>query len=68
MRINCFVALVVTAMTIAGPIGAQQDDKKAQDVIANTRKAIGGKKLDAIKSLSIQGNAQRNVGNFQMSE
>jgi hypothetical protein len=67
MRINCFVVLVATAMTIVGPIGAQQDDKKAQDVIANVRRAIGGKKLDAIRSLSVQGNAQRNVGNFQMS-
>ncbi len=46
---------------------AQQDDKKALEVIANARRAIGGKKLDSIKSLSVQGGAQRNVGNFQMN-
>ena len=48
-------------------ITAQQDEKKALDVMANARRAIGGKKLDSLKSLSVRGGAQRNVGNFQMN-
>jgi hypothetical protein len=65
---NKFLAqIVVAAVCCLAPLAAQQDDKKAQDVIANVRRAIGGKKLDAVKSLTVQGSAQRNVGNFQMS-
>ena len=48
-------------------IAAQPDDRKALDVIARARKAIGGKTLDSLKSLSVQGGARRNVGSFQMN-
>jgi len=45
---NKFLAqIVVAAVCCLAPLAAQQDDKKAQDVIANVRRAIGGKKLDA---------------------
>lgn len=46
---------------------AAQQDTKAADVIAGTRKAIGGKKLETLRSLSVQAAAQRNVGSFQLT-
>ncbi len=60
-------SILIAVLVCTMPAAAQQDDKKALEVIANARKAIGGKKLDSIKSLSVQGAAQRNVGNFQMN-
>ena len=56
-------ALVLTALS-ASPALAQ--DAKAAEVLAAARKAIGGSKLDALKSLSVEASIQRNVGNMQM--
>ena len=64
LRAGCSAAVVVMVLAVNG--GAQQD-AKAADVLAGTRKAIGAKKLDALTSLSLQAAAQRNVGNFQMT-
>jgi hypothetical protein len=50
---------------LSGTAVAQQD--KAADVLAGTRKSIGGKKLESLTSLSVQAAAQRNIGNFQMT-
>ena len=58
------IALIV-ALTFARSVAAQ--DAKATEVLAGARKAIGGKKLDALTSLSVQAAAQRNIGNFQMT-
>ena len=63
-RVAAGLGLIVLFCTTR--IGAQ-DEQKALDVMANTRHAIGGKKLDSLKSLSVHGGAQRNVGNFQMN-
>jgi hypothetical protein len=52
-------------LTLAKAAAAQ--DAKATEILAGARKAIGGKKLDAMTSLSVEGAAQRNVGNFQMT-
>ena len=60
------IALTVTAGVHPAAL-AQQEDKKAVEVIAAARKAIGGKKLDSLKSLSVQAALQRNAGNFQMN-
>jgi hypothetical protein len=46
-----------------GPAYAQ--DARAAEVLAATRKAIGGKALDSLKTLSVDATVQRNVGNFQ---
>jgi len=59
--------IVIAVIVGCARTDAQQDDRKALDVIASARTAIGGKKLDAIKSLSVQAGAQRNVGNFRMN-
>ena len=59
------VLACVIALAAARTVAAQ--DAKATDVLAGARKAIGGKKLDGLTSLSVQASAQRNVGNFQMT-
>jgi hypothetical protein len=58
------IALIM-ALAFARTVTAQ--DAKAAEVLAGARKAIGGKKLDTLSSLSVQATAQRNVGNFQMT-
>lgn len=69
MRISILRAMSLTAVVVIGlsAPAAAQPDAKAADVLAGTRKAIGGKKLDSLTSLSLQAAAQRNVGNFQMT-
>jgi hypothetical protein len=65
---NLAVGLIaLTAMAGVYPAAVAQEDRKAVDVLAASRKAIGGKKLDSLKSLSVQAAMQRNVGNFQMN-
>jgi hypothetical protein len=69
MRIqNLAVRLIALIATVGVyPAAVAQEDKKAIEVLAAARKAIGGKKLDSLKSLSIQAAMQRNAGNFQMN-
>jgi hypothetical protein len=69
MRIqNLAVGLIALSATIGVHLAAvAQEDKKAVEVLAAARKAIGGKKLDSLKSLSVQAAVQRNAGNFQMN-
>ena len=69
MRIqNLAIGLIAfTAIAGVSPSAVAQEDKKAVDVIAASRKAIGGKKIDSLKSLSLQAALQRNAGNFQMN-
>jgi hypothetical protein len=63
------VALVTIVAALGGrtALVAGQEDKQAASVIADARKAIGGRKLDALKSLSLEAAAQRNIGTFQMN-
>jgi hypothetical protein len=63
------VALVTIVAALGGhtALVAGQEDAKAASVIADARKAIGGRKLDALKSLSLEAAAQRNIGTFQMN-
>jgi hypothetical protein len=69
MRIQNVAAGLIAFTAIAGvsPSAVAQEDKKAVEVLAGARKAIGGQKLDSLKSLSVQAAMQRNAGNFQMS-
>jgi hypothetical protein len=73
MRIRTAAAGLAALVTIVAAFGSQttivagQEDTKAAGVIADARKAIGGKKLDALKSLGVEAGAQRNVGTFQMN-
>jgi hypothetical protein len=61
MRRIVLAALVVALGT---PLAAQD---KAADVIKEMRKALGGDKLDALKSLSLEGPFQREMGPRQMA-
>jgi hypothetical protein len=61
-----FIGLALgLAVIAAAPALAQ--DTKAADVLAKTRKALGDKKLDSLKTLSVQATTQRNVGSMQMA-
>lgn len=51
-------------LALQAPAAGQQD--KAAEVMAETRKALGGKKLEGMKSFSVQAKVQRNLGNFQI--
>ena len=63
LMIGGTLALVLTAGTL--PVSAQ--DAKAADVLAKTRKAVGDGKLETLKTLTIEADVQRNVGEMQLS-
>jgi len=69
MRMQNLAAGLIALTAIAGvyPAAVAQEDKKAVEVLAGARRAIGGKKLDSLKTLSVQAAMQRNAGNFQMN-
>jgi hypothetical protein len=54
------------AASVAASAGEQQRDAKAADVVASARKAIGAKKLDDLKALSVDASVERNIGNMQV--
>ena len=56
------IAVTMLAVTTAANVA---QDAKATEILAATRKAIGDKKLDALKTLSVNAAVQRNLGNFQ---
>jgi hypothetical protein len=69
MRMQNLAVGLIALTAIAGvyPAAVAQEDKKAVEVIAGARRAIGGKRLDSLKTLSVQAAMQRNAGNFQMN-
>jgi hypothetical protein len=58
--------IVVAAATCVGALTAGAEDK-ATEVLAATRKAIGDKKLEGLKTLSVEASAQRNVNTMQIT-
>jgi hypothetical protein len=48
-----------------GVIANAQQDPRATEILAAARKAIGDKKLEGLKTLSVEATLQRNAGNFQ---
>ena len=64
-RILLTCALVLASAAGAGISAAP--DTRAGEVLAASRKAIGDKKLDALKTLSLEAQVERNVGAMQMS-
>jgi len=69
MRMQTLAAALIAVAAIAGAGSAAvaQEDNKAVEVLAGARRAIGGKKIETLKSLSVQAAVQRNAGNFQMN-
>jgi hypothetical protein len=56
------------AIAFAQPVAfIAQEANKALEVLAAARKAIGDKKLDGLKTFSVQSSLQRNLGNTQIS-
>ena len=64
-RIPLCAALMLLLASSGSVRGA--GDSKAAEVMAAARKAIGDKKLDALKTLTLEAEVQRNVGAVQMT-
>ena len=60
-RIACARAIALSGIAHAGA------DGKATEILNAARKAIGDKKLDALKSLGLEVSVQRNVNTMQMT-
>ena len=65
-------ALVPTALAaaiaFAQPVAfLAQEAGRAADILAAARKTIGGSKLDAMKTFSVQSSVQRNAGSMQLN-
>jgi hypothetical protein len=63
-----FAVTAAAAIAFAQPIAfIAQEAGKAAEIIALARKAIGDKKLDALKTFSVQSSLQRNIADRQIS-
>jgi hypothetical protein len=64
-----FVGFTVAVALLGGitPTPAHAQDAKAAEVIGKTRKALGDRKLDALKTFTAQAAMDRNVGTMQTS-
>jgi hypothetical protein len=63
-----FSIAAAAAIAFAQPVAfLAQEVGKAADIIALARKAIGEKKLDALKTFSVQSSLQRNIGERQIN-
>ena len=58
--------LALALMAGSAPLRAQAPDAKAAEVLAASRKAIGDKKLDSLKTFGLEVSQQRNLGSMQM--
>jgi hypothetical protein len=59
---------LAAAIAFAQPVAfIAQEVGKAAEILARTRKAIGDKKLDALKTFSVESSLQRNVQTMQMN-
>jgi hypothetical protein len=69
MNYKAIVPLVLAAgIAFAQPIAfVAQEAGKAAEILAATRKAIGDRKLDALKTFSLQAALQRNIQTLQIS-
>lgn len=64
--ITAALIALALALVAAARIGAQESNK-ATEVLTGTRKALGNKTLDQLKTLSVEAVVQRNVGSMQIS-
>ena len=68
MRIRIlFSGLTVLALTSAGLAGGAAEDQKATEVLAAARQAIGGKRLESLKTLSVEAALKRNMNEMQLA-
>lgn len=60
--------MVAAAIAFAQPVVyVAQEVNKAAEILAAARKAIGGGKLDALKTFSVDASVERNLGNMRMA-
>ena len=67
MRTHRLMGCVLAMVAAVGVSSAAAQDAKAAEILARTRTALGGAKLDALKTLSVEATSQRNMGQMQMS-
>jgi hypothetical protein len=68
MRIHIVTTgLLALGLAAGGHTTTTADADKTAEILGGTRKAIGDKKLDTLKSLSVNATLQRNVGNMQIN-
>lgn len=65
-RVLC-TGLVLVAVAAVVPVRGAAEDSKAVEVLAAARKAIGGKKIEEMKTLSLEASLQRNVNTMQLT-
>ena len=63
-RASAALLALAVAASAAAPITAED---KAAEILSAARKAIGGKKLDTLKTFSLDATLQRNMNNIQLS-
>lgn len=59
--------VLAAAVACAGQALVAQQVRRVEDVLAETKKALGGAKVDAVKSVALEANVQRNVGEMQLA-
>jgi hypothetical protein len=62
-----YVITLVLAIASSTLAASSQGTDKAADILAAARKAIGERKLDGLKTFSLQATVQRNVGSMQLT-
>ncbi len=67
MTYRIFMTCTLVAVLAATDSMRAEGDGKAAEVLAAARKAIGDKKLDALKTLTVEAQVQRNVGAMQLT-
>lgn len=65
MNIRTTIGCAMVMLIAASNVFAQ--DARATEVLAKTRKALGGARLDALKTFSLQAATQRNVEQMQLT-
>ena len=69
MKLRALVpTALAAAIAFAQPVAfLAQEAGRAADILAAARKTIGGSKLDAMKTFSVQSSVQRNAGSMQLN-
>ena len=67
MRIRSLVTATLIAGAATGAAARAGEDSKATETLAAARKAIGGRKLETLKTFSMEAALTRNVNNMQLA-
>jgi hypothetical protein len=67
MKTHMLAGATLALLVAAGSATATAQDGKATEILGKTRMALGGAKLDAMRTFTLEAAAQRNVGERQMA-